>query len=76
MIIYPAIDLIGGAAVRLLRGDYSKKTEYSSDPVSVALSFRERGARFLHLVDLDRGYNPLLRHGSRNRRRDPRRAHY
>lgn len=53
MIIYPAIDLIGGAAVRLLRGDYSKKTEYSSDPVSVALSFRERGARFLHLVDLD-----------------------
>ena len=53
MEIYPAIDLSGGKAVRLLRGDYDKMTIYSDRPVELASSFREAGARFLHLVDLD-----------------------
>lgn len=53
MEIYPAIDLYGGKAVRLLRGAYDKMTVYSDRPVELAASFREAGARFLHLVDLD-----------------------
>ena len=53
MKLFPAIDLIGGKAVRLLRGDYEKMTVYSDDPVSVARSFRDTGARFIHLVDLE-----------------------
>ena len=43
MIIYPAIDLIGGEAVRLLRGDYENKTVYSADPAGVAAKFAEAG---------------------------------
>jgi phosphoribosylformimino-5-aminoimidazole carboxamide ribotide isomerase len=53
MNIFPAIDLLGGKAVRLLKGDYDKVTVYSDDPVSVAKSFEAAGASFLHLVDLD-----------------------
>lgn len=53
MIILPAIDLRGGKAVRLLRGDYDKMTVYGDDPLAVALSFRECGASNLHAVDLD-----------------------
>ncbi len=53
MNIIPAIDLIGGKAVRLQKGDYNKVTVYSEDPVGVAKSFEESGAKFLHLVDLD-----------------------
>lgn len=53
MNIIPAIDLIGGKAVRLVKGDYDKVTVYSDDPASVAKSFERDGARFLHLVDLD-----------------------
>ncbi len=53
MLIYPAIDLLGGQAVRLLKGDYDKKTVYSEDPVSVALGFKKEGAMQIHLVDLD-----------------------
>lgn len=53
MKIFPAIDLSGGCAVRLLKGDYAQKTVYSTDPVSVAVSFREAGGEILHLVDLD-----------------------
>lgn len=53
MKIFPAIDLIDGNAVRLLKGDYDKKTIYSSTPLSVAKSFEEAGAKFLHIVDLD-----------------------
>ena len=53
MLIYPAIDLMGGQAVRLLKGDYEKKTVYSKDPLSVALGFKEKGAGQIHLVDLD-----------------------
>ncbi|MBP5271201.1 MAG: 1-(5-phosphoribosyl)-5-[(5-phosphoribosylamino)methylideneamino]imidazole-4-carboxamide isomerase [Clostridia bacterium] len=53
MQIYPAIDLIGGNVVRLLRGNYDKKTVYSDDPASVAKDFYNMGARNLHVVDLD-----------------------
>jgi phosphoribosylformimino-5-aminoimidazole carboxamide ribotide isomerase len=53
MIIFPAIDLYGGKAVRLLRGDYAKVTVYSDDPVAAAAGFRDLGATHLHLVDLE-----------------------
>ena len=53
MLIFPAIDLIGGQAVRLFKGDYDKKTVYSADPVSIAEDFRNCGIRQIHLVDLD-----------------------
>lgn len=53
MNIIPAIDLIGGKAVRLQKGDYNKVTVYSDSPVEVAKSFAASGARFLHVVDLD-----------------------
>lgn len=53
MKLFPAIDLIGGCAVRLVKGDYAQKTVYSSDPAAVAASFREAGAEYLHVVDLE-----------------------
>ena len=53
MNIFPAIDIIGGQAVRLKKGDYNQKTVYNSDPVSVAIGFKNQGAEFIHLVDLD-----------------------
>ena len=51
--VIPAIDIIDGACVRLKQGDYSQKQIYSSDPVAVAISFRDAGATQIHLVDLD-----------------------
>ena len=53
MILYPAIDLVGGKAVRLFKGDYAQMTVYSDDPVSVALDFQAAGAKRMHLVDLE-----------------------
>lgn len=53
MKIFPAIDIIGGCAVRLTKGDYGQKKTYSDSPVSVARKFFEDGARYLHVVDLD-----------------------
>ncbi|MBQ7291748.1 MAG: 1-(5-phosphoribosyl)-5-[Clostridia bacterium] len=53
MIILPAIDLRGGKAVRLLRGEYDNMTVYGENPVAVAASFAEAGASNLHVVDLD-----------------------
>ena len=53
MNIIPAIDLIGGKAVRLVKGDYNKVTVYSDTPVEVAKSFEAQGAKLLHVVDLD-----------------------
>lgn len=53
MIILPAIDIIEGNAVRLYMGDYEKKTVYGSDPVKIALDFKEKGAKWIHIVDLD-----------------------
>ena len=53
MLILPAIDLIGGKCVRLTRGHYDRKTEYSINPVDVAMQFKAAGATHLHVVDLD-----------------------
>ncbi|HDQ14555.1 MAG TPA: 1-(5-phosphoribosyl)-5-[(5-phosphoribosylamino)methylideneamino]imidazole-4-carboxamide isomerase [Sediminispirochaeta sp.] len=53
MIFIPAIDLLDGACVRLLQGDYGKSTRYEHDPVALARRFEEMGVRRLHLVDLN-----------------------
>ncbi|MBR6542090.1 MAG: 1-(5-phosphoribosyl)-5-[Anaerotignum sp.] len=53
MELFPAIDLIGGCAVRLVKGDYAQKTVYSENPAEVARSFAEAGAKYLHVVDLE-----------------------
>lgn len=51
--LYPAIDLRGGRVVRLVQGDYDAETVYGDDPLAVARSFVERGATWIHVVDLD-----------------------
>jgi phosphoribosylformimino-5-aminoimidazole carboxamide ribotide isomerase len=53
LILYPAIDIRGGRAVRLLRGEYDAETVYDADPVDAARRWAGQGARFLHVVDLD-----------------------
>ena len=53
MVIYPAIDLFDGKAVRLYKGDYARMTIYNEDPVAVALDFQKKGATHIHLVDLE-----------------------
>ena len=53
MYIYPAIDLYGGKAVRLFKGDYAQMTVYSDDPAQVARDFAAAGSRHIHLVDLE-----------------------
>ena len=53
MKICPAIDLFGGKAVRLYKGDYNEMTVYSENPESVALDFKRAGAESIHLVDLE-----------------------
>ena len=53
MILLPAIDIRGGRAVRLQRGDFARETVYADDPLEAARSFVEAGARSLHVVDLD-----------------------
>ncbi len=51
--VIPAIDLLGGRCVRLVKGDYGKPTVYSDDPLDVAAEFAQAGAKRLHVVDLD-----------------------
>jgi phosphoribosylformimino-5-aminoimidazole carboxamide ribotide isomerase len=53
VILYPAIDIRGGQAVRLLQGDYERETTYDADPVDAAKRWAAEGAEFLHVVDLD-----------------------
>jgi phosphoribosylformimino-5-aminoimidazole carboxamide ribotide isomerase len=53
MILYPAIDILGGNAVRLTRGDFAAKKVYDDDPLDAARNWVQEGARFLHVVDLD-----------------------
>lgn len=53
MILYPAIDIRGGQAVRLLQGDYERETTYDADPADAAKRWADEGAEFLHVVDLD-----------------------
>ncbi|HEV2036689.1 MAG TPA: 1-(5-phosphoribosyl)-5-[(5-phosphoribosylamino)methylideneamino]imidazole-4-carboxamide isomerase [Candidatus Dormibacteraeota bacterium] len=53
MLVIPAIDILGGRCVRLVRGDYANPTVYSEDPVEVAATFAKAGATRVHVVDLD-----------------------
>ena len=53
MLIFPAIDLYDGKAVRLYKGDYNNMTVYSDSPLSVALDFVKAGATCIHMVDLE-----------------------
>lgn len=53
MIVFPAIDLVGGKAVRLLKGDYRQMTVYDDDPLNAARRFEAAGATHLHMVDLE-----------------------
>ena len=53
MILYPAIDIMDGQAVRLVEGVFEDATTYHADPLDAARSWVEAGARFLHVVDLD-----------------------
>ena len=53
MLIFPAIDLYDGKAVRLYKGDYNNMTVYSDQPLSVALDFVKAGASCIHMVDLE-----------------------
>jgi len=57
MLLYPAIDLMGGQAVRLKQGRASEKTVYSDDPVAVAGEWEARGGDWLHIVDLDAAFS-------------------
>ena len=61
MIVYPAIDVMGGKCVRLYKGDFDKQTTYSNSPVQVATQFRQQGAEWLHLIDLDGARSPKER---------------
>ena len=53
MLIYPAIDLFQGKAVRLFKGDYEQMTVYSEHPEEIAEDFKSQGATHIHLVDLE-----------------------
>jgi phosphoribosylformimino-5-aminoimidazole carboxamide ribotide isomerase len=53
MILYPAVDILDGQAVRLVKGDFDRKTVYRDSPLEAARAWVEEGARFLHVVDLD-----------------------
>ena len=56
MIVFPAIDLIAGKVVRLEEGDRKHAKVYSEDPVAVACSFLDQGARWVHVVDLSAAF--------------------
>ena len=60
MIILPAIDIRNGKVVRLLKGDFTKETVYSGDPVNMAIRWEREGARMLHIVDLDGAFSGKL----------------
>ncbi len=53
MIIIPAIDIIDGHCVRLTKGDFDSKKKYFDDPLEVAAMWKEKGAGWIHIIDLD-----------------------
>ena len=57
MLIYPAIDLYDGKAVRLFKGDYAQMTVYSENPPEIAVDFKNCGATHMHIVDLEGAKN-------------------
>ncbi|MBI3506882.1 MAG: 1-(5-phosphoribosyl)-5-[(5-phosphoribosylamino)methylideneamino]imidazole-4-carboxamide isomerase [Proteobacteria bacterium] len=61
MILYPAIDLLDGACVRLSQGDFAKKTVYDADPAVVLARFAGSGVNAVHIVDLNGAKDPTAR---------------
>ena len=57
MNIFPAIDLYERKAVRLFKGDYAEMTVYSDNPVEIARDFEAKGAKYIHIVDLEGAKN-------------------
>jgi phosphoribosylformimino-5-aminoimidazole carboxamide ribotide isomerase len=53
MIVFPAVDIQGGKAVRLRRGDFDDVTVFGDDPVALARLWQDQGAEALHVIDLD-----------------------
>jgi len=53
VILYPAIDILDGKAVRLLKGEYDRETRYFDDPADAARQWADGGAEYIHVVDLD-----------------------
>lgn len=53
MILFPAIDIRNGNCVRLIQGDYDQETIYGDSPTAMALQWEQKGAQYLHLIDLD-----------------------
>ena len=72
MILYPAIDILDGQAVRLVQGDFDDRTVYRDSPLEAARAWVEAGARFLHIVDLDGAQAAASRATSSISRRSPR----
>jgi len=54
--LLPAVDVMGGKAVRLVQGEAGSQTEYGDNPIEVALSWQSQGAEWIHLVDLDAAF--------------------
>src|ERR1700685_2907389 len=61
MILIPAIDLKGGKVVRLFQGKFSEVTEYSNAPLEVAQKWKDSGADWLHLIDLDGAQTGIMK---------------
>lgn len=59
MIIFPAVDIQDGKAVRLKQGRAHESTVFSPNPVAAAVAWRDKGARWLHVVDLDGAFDGL-----------------
>lgn len=57
MLLFPAIDLMGGEVVRLRRGDATEKTVYSNDPAAFARKWQDAGGDWIHIVDLDAAFS-------------------
>ena len=55
--IFPAMDLMDGGCVRLLKGDFGARTNYDANPVDVAKGYAAAGANWMHIVDLDGAKN-------------------
>ncbi len=53
MIIFPAIDILDGQCVRLIQGDYNREKVYSNSPIDMAKQWEDKGAEFIHIVDLN-----------------------
>ncbi len=71
MILYPAIDIYEGSAVRLVKGDFAPNTVYDDSPLEAARAWVEAGARFLHIVDLDGAKGGAPRTCTTSRRSPP-----